>query len=98
MVNVAVFLNPLGSLVKLQKINDERSDEFLVDNLQLSFTPYFILSMVVTMCFAVESMAPPSLGLGTRWRCEFIERLDVTPFVGPGLMRVGGWGHAAAPC
>ena len=23
---------------------------------------------------------------------------DVTPFVGPGLMRVGGCGHAAAPC
>jgi hypothetical protein len=25
-------------------------------------------------------------------------RFDVTPFVGPGLMRVGGCGHAAAPC
>jgi hypothetical protein len=24
--------------------------------------------------------------------------LDVTPFIGPGLMRVGGSGHAAAPC
>ena len=23
---------------------------------------------------------------------------DVTPFIGPGLMRVGGCGHAAAPC
>jgi CDP-6-deoxy-D-xylo-4-hexulose-3-dehydrase len=23
---------------------------------------------------------------------------DVTPFIGPGLMRVGGRGHAAAPC
>jgi hypothetical protein len=23
---------------------------------------------------------------------------DVTPFIGPGLMRVGGHGHAAAPC
>ena len=25
-------------------------------------------------------------------------RIDVTPFIGPGLMRVGGCGHAAAPC
>ena len=24
--------------------------------------------------------------------------IDVTPFVGPGLMRVGGCSHAAAPC
>jgi len=24
--------------------------------------------------------------------------VDVTPFIGPGLMRVGGHGHAAAPC
>jgi hypothetical protein len=24
--------------------------------------------------------------------------VDVTPFIGPGLMRVGGRGHAAAPC
>ena len=23
---------------------------------------------------------------------------DVTPFIGPGLMRGGGCGHAAAPC
>jgi hypothetical protein len=23
---------------------------------------------------------------------------DVTPFIGPGLMRVGGCGHAAALC
>jgi len=23
---------------------------------------------------------------------------DVTPFIGPGLMRVGGCGHAATPC
>jgi len=23
---------------------------------------------------------------------------DVTPFIGPGLMRVGGCGHAAARC
>ncbi len=23
---------------------------------------------------------------------------DVTPLIGPGLMRVGGCGHAAAPC
>ena len=27
-----------------------------------------------------------------------IDRPDVTPFIGPGLMRVGGCGHAAAPC
>jgi hypothetical protein len=25
-------------------------------------------------------------------------RGDVTPFIGPGLMRVGGCGHATAPC
>ena len=25
-------------------------------------------------------------------------QIDVTPFVGPVLMRVGGCGHAAAPC
>jgi hypothetical protein len=23
---------------------------------------------------------------------------DVTPFIGPGLMRVGSCGHAATPC
>ena len=28
----------------------------------------------------------------------FRQQTDVTPFVGPGLMRVGGCGHAAAPC
>ena len=27
-----------------------------------------------------------------------LERVDVTPFIGPGLLRVGGCGHAAAPC
>jgi len=29
--------------------------------------------------------------------CQELEA-DVPPFVGPGLMRVGGCGHAAAPC
>jgi len=27
-----------------------------------------------------------------------VSDVDVTPFIGPGLMRVGGCGHAAAPC
>jgi len=27
-----------------------------------------------------------------------LSKNDVTPFVGPGLMRVGGCGHAATPC
>ena len=27
-----------------------------------------------------------------------LEDVDVTPFVGPGVMRVGGCGHAATPC
>jgi predicted transcriptional regulator len=35
--------------------------------------------------------------LGNMRLFSFNER-DVTPFVGPGLMRVGGCGHAAAPC
>jgi hypothetical protein len=37
------------------------------------------------------------------WSCwiiaeEYFKTTDVTPFIGPGLMRVGGCGHAAAPC
>jgi prevent-host-death family protein len=27
-----------------------------------------------------------------------LQAADVTPFAGPGLMRVGGCGHATAPC
>jgi hypothetical protein len=27
-----------------------------------------------------------------------VDATDVTPFVGPGVMRVGGCGHAATPC
>ena len=45
---------------------------------------------------------PESIGLfGIVQACPilvFFGLLDVTPFVGPGLMRVGGCGHAAAPC
>ena len=29
---------------------------------------------------------------------EWLRDIDVTPFIGPGLMRVVGCGHAAAPC
>ena len=29
---------------------------------------------------------------------EHAEAFDVTPLIGPVLMRVGGCGHAAAPC
>jgi hypothetical protein len=44
--------------------------------------------------------------LGERWEvvvamgvgARLIKTLDVTPFIGQGLMRVGGCGHAAAPC
>ncbi len=35
---------------------------------------------------------------GSKIRANASEHNDVTPFVGPGLMRVGGCGHAAAPC
>ena len=31
----------------------------------------------------------------SRYPCQVS---DVTPFIGPVLMRVGGRGHAAAPC
>jgi hypothetical protein len=31
-------------------------------------------------------------------RLESLGTSDVTPFIGPGLVRVGGCGHAAAPC
>lgn len=32
------------------------------------------------------------------WCGSLLNIGDVTPFVGPDLMRVGGCGHAAAPC
>ena len=32
------------------------------------------------------------------WRGSTLSTCDVTPFIGPGLMRVGGCGHAATPC
>jgi len=36
--------------------------------------------------------------LRTFWLFPATWAVDVTPFVGPGLMRVGGCGHPATPC
>jgi hypothetical protein len=40
----------------------------------------------------------PNARLTPVGRVRLVRRHDVTTYVGPVLMRVGGRGHAAAPC
>lgn len=48
------------------------------------------------MTIAIFGSGYVGLVTGTCFAAAGVE-VDVTPFVGPGLMRVGGCGHAAAP-
>ena len=57
-----------------------------------------VQGLIELMQQGVAPWRKPWDGSGGGHHCNLISGHDVTPFVGPGLMRVGGCGHAAAPC